>query len=118
MIDIGNRLRQIRGAKGLSQGHIEKRTGFFRCYISRIECGYTIPTLETLGKWAKALNVPLYRVFLPEPANPQRGRLAHLTSKDKRLYRLLCRMDETGRRLFLSVANTVVKQGGKHGRKR
>jgi hypothetical protein len=34
---IGDRLRQLRDAKRLSQGDIEKRTGLFRCYISRVE---------------------------------------------------------------------------------
>ena len=36
---IGDRLREMREAKKLSQGDIEKRTGLFRCYISRVENG-------------------------------------------------------------------------------
>ena len=45
---IGTRLRLLREEKGLSQGDIEKSTGLLRCYISRIENGHTIPSLETL----------------------------------------------------------------------
>ena len=34
---IGERLRELREEKKLSQGDIEKRTGLLRCYISRVE---------------------------------------------------------------------------------
>ena len=57
---IGDRLRAIREAKKLSQGDIEKRTGLLRCYLSRIENGHSIPSVETLEKWARAFEVPLY----------------------------------------------------------
>ena len=45
---IGDRLRQLREEKQLSQGDIEKRTGLLRCYISRVENGHTVPAIETL----------------------------------------------------------------------
>jgi transcriptional regulator with XRE-family HTH domain len=34
---IGDRLKELRESKDLSQGDIEKRTGLLRCYISRVE---------------------------------------------------------------------------------
>ena len=58
-----DRLREMREAKKLSQGDIEKRTGLLRCYISRVENGHTVPAIETLEKMARALEVPLYRLF-------------------------------------------------------
>jgi transcriptional regulator with XRE-family HTH domain len=58
---IGDKLRALREQKNLSQGHIEKRTGLLRCYLSRVECGHTVPSIETLEKWARALEVPLRR---------------------------------------------------------
>jgi len=60
---IGDRLRDMREAKQLSQGDIEKRTGLLRCYISRVENGHTVPAMETLEKMARALEVPLYQLF-------------------------------------------------------
>jgi transcriptional regulator with XRE-family HTH domain len=60
---IGDRLRTLREQKKLSQGDIEKRSGLLRAYLSRVENGYTIPTIETLEKWAKALGVPMYQLF-------------------------------------------------------
>jgi transcriptional regulator with XRE-family HTH domain len=60
---IGNRLRELRVEKKLSQGHIEKRTGLLRCYISRVENGHTVPAIETLEKMARALEIPMYKLF-------------------------------------------------------
>ena len=60
---IGDRLRALREEKNLSQGEIEKRTGLLRCYISRVENGHTVPAFETIEKFARALEVPLYQLF-------------------------------------------------------
>lgn len=63
MPSIGARLRELRTKKGLSQGDIEKSTGLLRCYTSRVENGHTIPSLDTLEKFATALGIPLYQLF-------------------------------------------------------
>jgi transcriptional regulator with XRE-family HTH domain len=60
---IGQRLRALREERDLSQGDIEKASGLFRCYISRVEHGHTVPSLGTLERFAAALEVPLYRLF-------------------------------------------------------
>ena len=70
---IGQRIRQLREQKGFSQGDIEKASGLLRCYISRVEHGHTVPSLETLERFAAALDVPLYRLFYTgedAPATP------------------------------------------------
>ena len=69
---IAERLRAVRKAKKLSQGDIEKRTGLLRCYISRVENGHTIPSLETLEKISRALEMPMYLLFYDgeEPPAP------------------------------------------------
>ena len=59
---IAERLRELREDKNLSQGDVEKRTGLLRCYISRVENGHTVPSIETLEKLARALEVPLYQL--------------------------------------------------------
>ncbi|HKS97653.1 MAG TPA: helix-turn-helix domain-containing protein [Terriglobia bacterium] len=63
MAMIGVRIRQLREQKGLSQGDIEEKTGLLRTYISRVENGHTVPSLETLERFAGALDVPLYQFF-------------------------------------------------------
>lgn len=60
---IGERLKAVREAKNLSQGDIEKKTGMLRCYLSRCECGHTIPSIETLEKWSNALGVTMSELF-------------------------------------------------------
>ena len=60
---IGARIRRLREQKGLSQRDIEERTGLLRCYISRVENGHTIPSLDNLERLASVLDVPLYQLF-------------------------------------------------------
>jgi len=67
---IGLRLRALREQKNLSQGDIQQRTGLLRCYISRVENGHTIPSLETLEKLAAALDTPLYQLFMTDEDVP------------------------------------------------
>ena len=63
MMQIGTTIRGYRLQKGLSQGDIEKRTGLLRCYLSRVENGHTVPSLDTLSKIASALDLPLAQFF-------------------------------------------------------
>jgi transcriptional regulator with XRE-family HTH domain len=60
---IGEKLRAVRESKNLTQGDIEERTGLLRCYTSRVENNATVPSIETLEKFARALEVPLYQLF-------------------------------------------------------
>ena len=60
---VGERLRALREEKKFSQGEIEKRTGLVRAYVSRVENGHLVPTVETLEKFARALEIPLYQLL-------------------------------------------------------
>ena len=60
---IGARLRQLRELRRMSQGDVEEATGLLRCYTSRVENGHTVPSLETLEKYAAAFGVPLHQLF-------------------------------------------------------
>jgi len=68
---VGDRLRELREAKHLSQGDVEKRTGLLRCYISRVENNHTVPAIETLEKMARALEIPMYQFFYDGEEPPQ-----------------------------------------------
>ena len=81
MLMIGERLRTIRESKNLSQGDIEKRTGLFRCYTSRVENGHTVPSIETLAKFAQALDIPLYQFFYDGEAEPKKIKGLNLDGK-------------------------------------
>ena len=62
-MNIGETIRNFRLQKGMSQGDIEKRTGLLRCYLSRVENGHTVPSLETLAKIAEAMDISLADFF-------------------------------------------------------
>ena len=113
---IGDRLRTLREEKNLSQGDIEKRSGLLRCYISRVEHGHTVPSIETLEKMSRALEVPLYQLFYegngtPEPPKPIRKLSRGKSVKEGRLmakfHRLLSRTGEDDRKLLLHVARKM-----------
>jgi transcriptional regulator with XRE-family HTH domain len=67
---IGTRLRELREQRNLSQGDITEMIGLPRSYISRIENGHAVPSLETLQRLAGALDIPLYRLFYLGEAIP------------------------------------------------
>ena len=77
---IADRLRQLREAKGLSQGDVEKRTGLLRCYLSRIEKGHTVPAVETLEKLARAFEVPLHHLFYDGDEPPDVPKLKRISA--------------------------------------
>jgi transcriptional regulator with XRE-family HTH domain len=60
---VGERLKAVREAKKLSQGHIEEKTGLLRCYISRCENGHTVPSIDTLEKWTRSLGISMSQLF-------------------------------------------------------
>lgn len=62
-VAIGDVIRNYRTDRGLSQGDIERRTGLLRCYLSRVENGHTVPSLETLAKIAEAMEITLADFF-------------------------------------------------------
>jgi transcriptional regulator with XRE-family HTH domain len=62
-VNIGEVIRAYRNERGLSQGDIERRTGLLRCYLSRVENGHTVPSLETLAKIAEAMDMSLADFF-------------------------------------------------------
>jgi len=119
-MDVGNRLKQFRELKGLSQGKIEGRTGLLRCYISRVENGHTVPSVETLEKFARALDMPLYQLLYEEERSPKslktqaqeindwasRGKGRRLFSK---LQNALQKMSVVDRALLLYMAEMVGK---------
>lgn len=125
---ISERLRQLREERKLSQGDIEKRTGLLRCYISRVENGHTVPTVETLEKLARALEVPLYQLFYEGDEPPKLSNLLKRKTADDiawgssgkqavylhKLVRCLSKAGDADQKLLLAVAQ---KLAGGRGRR-
>jgi transcriptional regulator with XRE-family HTH domain len=120
---IGDRLRELREEKKLSQGDVEKRTGLLRCYVSRVENGHTVPAVETLEKLARAFEIPLYQLFYEGTEPPQVPNLLKRksteeggwgsTGKDarylKKLRRSLGKSNENDRKLVLYMAQKMAR---------
>ena len=79
---FGHRLRTRRLAKGLSQEQLAEQAELHWTYISGIERGRRNPTLNTLGRLARALDLPVSRLVsgltdsdaLPSAPTPKRPR--------------------------------------------
>lgn len=121
---IGDRLRALREQKNYSQGEIEKRTGLLRCYVSRIENGHTVPSVETLEKFAHALEVPMYQLFYngeepPKLPNLPKRKIADdivwgSKGKDARMLVKFCRLfshtNESDLRLLFVMAQKMAQR--------
>ena len=121
---IGDRLRALREEKKFSQGDVEKRTGLLRCYISRVENGHTVPAVETLEKFARALEVPMYQLFYDGEEPPKLPNLPNRKTaddiawgskgKEARLLAKFCRlfgqMEEADLGLVLFMAQKMAKR--------
>jgi transcriptional regulator with XRE-family HTH domain len=79
-------LRALREEKKFSQGDIEKKTGLLRCYVSRVENGHTVPAVETLEKFARALEVPMYQLFYDGEEAPKLPNLLKRKTADDTLW--------------------------------
>jgi transcriptional regulator with XRE-family HTH domain len=124
---IGERLRELREAKKLSQGDIEKRTGLLRCYLSRAENGHTVPAIETLEKMARALEVPLYRLFYEGHEPPKLPNLLKRKTSDEiawgssgkqavylhKLRKCLSKAGDADRKLLLFMAQKMSVRRGR-----
>jgi transcriptional regulator with XRE-family HTH domain len=124
---IGQRLRELRESKSLSQGDIEKRTGMLRCYTSRVENGHTVPSVDTLEKYARALEIPMYRLFYEGDKPPQKPKLPTTRNESDRwgatgkerdelraFAKALARMNDGQRKLLLVTARWMAR--GNRGR--
>lgn len=100
---------------------MERRTGLLRCYISRVENGHTVPSLETLERMAAALEVPLYELFYEGDGSQQSGsRPSKELAKEaeaegearflEKVKRLTERIDEKDHQLLLYVAQKLVSR--------
>ena len=106
MLKIGTTIRTQRLQKGLSQGDIEKKTGLLRCYLSRVENGHTVPSLDTLSKIAVALDLSISQFFLEDALAPQLN-TPRLSDEELRfltqIRRYSANLNESDRKLLLAM---------------
>jgi transcriptional regulator with XRE-family HTH domain len=121
---IGDRLRTLREAKNFTQGEVEKRTGLLRTYVSRVENGHAVPSVETLEKFARALEIPIYQLFYDGdksptlPIIPKRKTANDIawgsSGRDARwlarFRRLLPRTEESDRKILMFMAQQMARR--------
>jgi transcriptional regulator with XRE-family HTH domain len=113
---IGETIRNYRLQKGMSQGDIEKRTGLLRCYLSRVENGHTIPSLDTLAKIATAMEMPLAQFFGGAQQNGGKA-ASHLSEDEVRFLTQIRRyspsLNESDRKLVVAMVKKMAAGAGK-----
>jgi transcriptional regulator with XRE-family HTH domain len=117
---IGDKLKSLRAQKKMSQGDMEKRTGLLRCYISRVENGHTVPSVETLERLAQALEVPMYRLFtddgrvqkpnIPMESISQRSSHSKQEREIRAFAKIFSRMNDKYRGLIFQVASKMASR--------
>jgi transcriptional regulator with XRE-family HTH domain len=116
-MNIGETIRTYRLQKGMSQGDIEKRTGLLRCYLSRVENGHTIPSLDTLSKIAGAMELPLGQFFADHFSNGNAKTLPPLTEDEVRFLSQIRRysmgLNDSDRKLVLAMVKKMAAGAGK-----
>jgi transcriptional regulator with XRE-family HTH domain len=105
-MNIGTTIRNYRLQKGMSQGDIEKRTGLLRCYLSRVENGHTVPSLDTLQKIAASLDLQLSQFFSDQSVSQELSAL-QLGEEEIRfltqIQKYSSRLSENDRKLLLAM---------------
>ena len=116
-MNIGDRIRNFRLQKALSQGDIEKRTGLLRCYLSRVENGHTIPSLDTLAKIATAMDVPLAQFFSDGVADNGNKNLPSLNDDQVRFLNQIRRystgLNDSDRKLVVQMVKKMAAGAGR-----
>jgi len=110
-MNIGETIRSFRLQKGMSQGDIEKRTGLLRCYLSRVENGHTVPSLDTLSKIAGAMELPLSHFFSESGNNNGSKGLPQLSDDELRfltqIRRYSSNLNDSDRKLVVAMVKKM-----------
>ena len=116
-MNIGETIRSYRLKKGMSQGDIEKRTGLLRCYLSRVENGHTIPSLDTLAKIASAMDIALAQFFSDHTTESNGKNLPQWTEDEVRFLTQFRRysnnLNDSDRKLVLAMVKKLAAGSGK-----
>lgn len=100
---LGARIKELRKTRGLSQEELSEKIGIDPKHLSRIEVGSSYPSLGTIERIAKALEVEVKDLF----------ELRHHEVKGKemkgKIKKLLEEADENKLRLIFKVVRAVVR---------
>ena len=99
---LGERIRELRKACGLTQEQLAERIGVEQKHVSRIELGTNYPTIKRLEKIAEALNLPMQSFF----------DFLHLDDDDKQaasIEEMLRELDTSSRKIACRMIKAIIK---------
>jgi len=99
---LGDRIRELRKARGLTQEQLAEMVGVEQKHVSRLELGKSFPTIERLEKLAEAFNVPLRDFF----------DYVHLSDSDTRIAsidEMLKGLNDEDQRIAYKIMKEVIK---------
>jgi transcriptional regulator with XRE-family HTH domain len=97
---LGERIKEIRKAKGLTQEQLAELVDIEQKHVSRIELGKNAPTIDRLEMIAEALNVPMASFF--DSGNQEAN-----AAKAVKLERMVRELDEDYRRIILKFSEIL-----------
>jgi transcriptional regulator with XRE-family HTH domain len=103
---FGNRLREARLTAGLSQSELEEISGIPKARLSRYENGHVEPSIQTLARLSRALNVSEASLLGDQRAVLEQF-FAVLTSRGVKIA-----SKEQGVKLAFAVADMIEALGG------
>jgi len=126
-MNLGERIRKLREAKGLTQTEVARRTGLLPSYVSRIEGNRTNPEIPMLERIAAALGLRVYQFFFEGDGQPAELPLFKRTKERQRdteweelqkFGKLLARMKERHRAMLFGAAQHMAKRNARSRRAR
>ena len=98
---LGERIREIRKARGFTQEKFAELVDIEQKHVSRIELGKNYPTIDRLEKMAAALHVPMISFF----------DYLHLGNNDERvanIEEMLKELDEDSRKIAYKMIKAII----------
>lgn len=81
-MDVGGRVRYFRHLRGLSQEQLALEAGINPAFLGHLERGLKSPTITTLDKLVRALDITFEELFAEEIPAPDAGRESALKRLD------------------------------------
>ncbi len=102
---IGNRVKDARKKRYMTQEELGEIAGITSNYISLIENGKKKASIETLQKISTALNIPLSRFFSAETTKTKGGEAGY----DKKIYSAVRSLGKKEQNLIMDIITKMKK---------
>lgn len=102
---LGQKIRHERLKTGLTQSQLAEKTDLSTAFVGQIERGHNKASLETIRKLAKALDVPLDKLFSMQENKPD-----YPLPFEKQLAALVRDSRPEAQKLIFKMAKLIVKE--------